>query len=238
MKPKFELRINTVETVNELPESWSTEGYVALLKRLEFDGIEDVPEDQLRDYAVMALQDLEPAEAAAALIDITLADRLSDGRKQNVATDMPVDRCWEEYPDLSCHEAIFNAQVLLNQAYPETPAPEINKVDAILSSLNQAAEQYLARHGDAIPEAVVVRCLASAASEDAILNRLFEDQISGGDFPEAEHIAWHVATGSLPPEGNQRQRRSLSLFSPIRWTSDLEDDLAIECEPAVDEDED
>jgi len=236
MKPKFELKINTVETVNELPESWSTAAYRELLTQLEFDGLEDVPEDQLRDYAVMALQDLEPADAAAALVELTIGDRLSDGRKQNLATDMPTDRCWEEYPDLSCHEAIFNAQILLNQAFPETPIPEINKVGAALSSLNQPAEQFLVDHATAIPEAVLVRCLASAAAEDSILNRLFEDPIAGADFPEAENIAWQVITESLPPEGSKRQRRSLSLYSPIRWTSDLEDDLAVECEPFIEED--
>lgn len=238
MKPKFELKINTVETVNELPESWSTAGYLDLLKRLEFDGVDEVPIEQLRDYAIMALQDLEPPEAAAALIEMTIGDRLSDGRKQNLATEMPTDRCWEEYPDLSCHEAIFNAQILLNQAYSETPIPEINKVSATLSSLNQAAEQFLMDHSTAIPETVIVRCLASAAADDSILNRLFEDQIAGGDFPEAENIAWQVITETIPPEANKRQRRSISLFSPIRWTSDLEDDLAIECEPYIEEPED
>lgn len=238
MKPKFELKINTVETVNELPESWSTAAYRELLLQLEFDGLEEVPDDQLRDYAIMSLQDFETAEAAAALIEFTISDRLSDGRKQNLATDMPTERCWEEYPDLSCHEAIFNAQILLNQAYPETPVPEINKVQATLNSLNQAAEQFLIDHATTIPEAVIVRCLASAAAEDSILNRLFEDQIAGADFPEAENIAWQVIIETLPPEGNKRQRRSVSLYSPIRWTSDLEDDLAVQCEPFIEEDED
>lgn len=237
MKPKFELKIDTVETVNELPESWSPTGYLKLLKQLEFEGADEVPTEQLREYAIMALQDLDPPEAAAALVKFTIGDRLSDGRKQNLATEMPTDRCWEEYPDLSCHEAIFNAQILLNQAYPETPIPEIKKVGATLSSLNQAAEQFLIDHPTGIPETFVVRCLAAAAAEDSILNRLFEDQIAGSDFPEAEHIAWQIITDTLPPEGNKRQRRSVSLYSPIRWTSDLEDDLAIECEPYIEEDD-
>ncbi len=238
MKPKFELKINTVEKVHELPESWPEASYLDLLKQLEFDGADDVPADQLRDYAIMALQDLEPAEAAAALVELTIGDRLSDGRKQNLATEMPTDRCWEEYPDLSCHEAIFNAQILLNQAFSETPVPEINKVGATLSSLNQAAEQFLIDHPTMIPETVIVRCLAAAAADDSILNRLFEDQIAGGNFPEAENIVWQVITDTLPPEANKRQRRSISLFSPIRWTSDLEDDYEIECEPFIDESED
>lgn len=238
MKPKFELKVNKVETVNELPESWPESKCLELLKQLEFDGADEIPADQLREYAAMALQDLEPAESAAALIEFTLGDRLSAGKKQNVATEMLTDRCWEEYPDLSCHEAIFNAQVLLHQAYPETPLPEIYKVDATLSSLNQAAEQFFIDHPEGAPESLIVRCFAAASAEDSILNRLFEDSIAGGPFPEAEHIAWQIVREALPPEGNKRQRRALSLYSPIRWTSELEDDLAIECEPFIEEEAD
>ena len=107
-----------------------------------------------------------------------------------------------------------------------------------MSSINQAAEQFFMDHPTVIPETVIVRCLAAASADDSILNRLFEDQIAGGAFPEAENIAWQVITDTLPPEANKRQRRSISLFSPIRWTSDLEDDFEIECEPFIGESED
>jgi len=235
MKPKFELTINNIEIANQLPGTWTDPECLALLQQLEFDGANDLPVHQLREYAAMALQDLEPSEAAAELLKSTIGTRLSTGKQQNLAEDMTTERQWEEYPDLSCHELIFNAQVLLNQAFEETPQPEINKVEATLSSLNQAAEQYLSNRSTALSEAFVVRCLASATAENSILNRLFEDQILAGAFPEAPHIAWNVITESLTPEGNHRQRRKLSLYIPMRWTGDIEEDVSIECEPYIEE---
>ncbi len=235
MKPKFELTINSIEIVTQLPGTWTDSDCLALLHQLEFDGADEIPTDQVREYAAMALQDLEPNEAAAALLNATLGTRLSAGQLQNLSEEMTSERQWEEYPDLSCHEPIFNAQVLLNQAFDETPQPEINKVDLTLCSLNPAGEQYLGELSATLPESFVVRCLAAATAEDSILNRLFEDQILGGTFPEAPHIAWNVLVETLPPEGNRRQRRMLSLYSPIRWTDDLKEDLTIECEPYIEE---
>ncbi|MGK0236783.1 MAG: hypothetical protein ACI92G_000239 [Candidatus Pelagisphaera sp.] len=235
MKPKFELSIDAVETINSLPESWSQSQYRQLLENLEFDGTNELPEDQLQDYALMALQDLEPDEAAAALLETILGSLLSEGKRQNLSEEITTERQWEEYPDLRCHEPLFNIQILLNLAFPETPQPEIHKVEVTLSSLNQPAEQYLRDHQNSIDEALIVRCLAPATSESSILNRLFEDQIAEGPFPEAEHILWKVFVESLPAEEGKRQRRKLSLFCPIRWTSDLEDANAIECEPFIDE---
>jgi hypothetical protein len=152
---------------------------------------------------------------------------------------MTNERPWEEYPDLSFHERIFKAQFLLNQAYPETQQPEINKVVAILSCLNQAAESYLqARDPDGsdkgIPEALLVRCLAHALPDNAILNRLFEDQINGKlPFTEAENILWHVYPNKLPDEGDRCQRYELTLYCPTRWTGSLDGDTVVDCEPFV-----
>jgi len=238
MKPKFELTINAVEIVNQLPGSWPESDCLSLLKRLEFEGAEDLPKDQLNDYATMALQDFEPNEAAEALIEMLVGEKLSAGKRQNLCEDMTSERQWEEYPDLSYHEPIFNAQVLLNQAFSDTPTPEIHRVEATLDALNQAAEQILIDLKDNLPEAIIVRCLAAATPEDSILNRLFEDQIEGGDFPEAENIAWQIVTETLAPAGSRRQRRKLSLYSPIRWTSGLEEDQAVECEPFIEKSDD
>lgn len=239
MKPKFELSINSVSVVHELPGTWSEKDYGSLLRQLEFDDAASIPADQLRDYAIMALQDLEDDQAARALVDFIFGDRLSEGKKQNLAEEMTTDRLWEEYPDLGCHERIFNAQILLNQAYPETPQPEINRVEVVLSSLNQAGDAYLQKHhsqasGKSIPEALIVRCLASALPDNSILNRLFDEQIGGKvRFTEAEHILWHVYPEKVPAEGGRRERYRLTLYCPIRWTGELSDATIIECEPFV-----
>jgi len=210
MKPKFEIEIVSKSVVNELPHTWTNPECQSLLDALEFGDSSDIPPEQLRDYAIMGLQDLEDDEAAGVLLNHVFGESLSPGKKQSLAEEMTDERPWEEYPDLSCHERIFNAQFLLNQACPQTQQPEVNKLVLRLSSLNQPAEAYLQKHdsdteGCKIPEALIVRCLAAALPESAILNRLFEDQLKG-DVPstEAEHILWHVYNDDLPDNEDRR----------------------------------
>ncbi|MCB1121419.1 MAG: hypothetical protein KJT03_07715 [Verrucomicrobiae bacterium] len=239
MKPTFELEVVSVDIVHELPNTWTNEDCRALLDALEFGDASDISDDQLREYAVMALQDLEDDKAAGILLNHVFGDKLSAGKKQNLADEMTDERPWEEYPDLSCHEPIFNAQYLLHQAYPQAQQPEIHKVVVILSSLNQPAELYLQAHdpetaGNSIPEALIVRCLAVALPEQSILFRLFEDQLTGTvKFSEAEHILWHVYPKKLPSEGDRLQRYELTLYCPVRWTGGLKKGTVIDCEPFI-----
>jgi len=183
----------------------------------------------------MALQDLEAVDAAAALIELSIGDRLNRGRKQNLAEEMTTDRAWEEHADLSLHEAIFNAQVMLHTAFPSTSAPEIYQIEIGLKPLNAVAKAYLAErpmgpNGPTLPEAVLVRALASAMPADAIINRLFEDQIASHAFPEAESILWWIQTTA-----DEDQNLKISLYSPIRWMTPLEADMSAAVELFIEE---
>jgi hypothetical protein len=238
MKPKFELFIKAVSVVNELPNTWSEKDCLALLQQLEFEDVESISPEQLRDYTIMALQDLDEDQASNAVVDFVFGDSLATGKKQNVSEEMTEDRLWEEYPDLACHERIFNAQFMLNQAFPGTPQPEIHKIVVELSSLNPPADAYLQAHdpdkGSAIPETLLVRCLAAGLSERSILIRLFEDQIKGeAKFPEAEYILWHVYSKRLPAVAGKKERFELTLYCPTRWTGELEDGVVLDCEPFI-----
>lgn len=238
MNPKFEVSIKSVSVVNELPNTWSERDCLALLRQLEFADVDSIPADQLRDYAIMVLQDLGENEAADAVVDFVFGDTLNDGKKQNVSEEMTQDRLWEEYPDLACHERIFTAQFMLNQAYPGTPQPEINKIEMELSSLNQSAESYLQTHNSehslGIPEALIVRCIAAGLSDRAILVRLFEEQLKGDSkFPEAVYILWHVYPKRLAADGGRKERYELTLYCPTRWTGELEDGVTLDCEPFI-----
>jgi hypothetical protein len=225
MKPKFQLSINSVSIVHELPGTWSATDCLALLNQLEFGDTADIPKEQLRDYAVMALQDLEDDEAAGVLLNYIFGDELSSGKIQNLSDEMT--------------ERIFNAQFLLNQAYPNCQQPEINKVVVTLTALNQDAEAYLRKYdpdtsGKSIPEQLLVRCFATALPDNSILNRLFDDQIIGKlPFGEAMHILWHVHAIKVPGEAASEQRFELTLYSPTRWTGSLDDGIVVECEPFI-----
>ena len=236
MNPKFEITINTVSTVHQLPGTWSDDECLRFLQHLEFDGADALAPAERREYAAMALQDKSDVEAATALIEFVIGKKLNAGRTQNLAEEMTTDPMWEQYADLSLHESIFNAQVLLHQAFPSTPQPEINQIEVTLRAIDAAATDYLndlaaASPPQLIPEAVVLRCIATAMPPDAILNRLFEDQLAGAAFPEAEAILWQTRGEALTDGG--KPARKISLYSPIRWTSPLEEDRTVECTPFI-----
>lgn len=233
MTPTFSFAIDSIKTVSELPGTWTPQDCLKLLAELEYEGASDLPEAELRDYATMSLQDRDCAEAALALLNVVIGDRLSAGKKQNVSEEMQSERLWEEYPDLSCHEPIFNAQVLLNQAFDSIPKPEARLIQATLRPVDQASEAHLRELAKPNPpEAFIARCIAAASSETSILNRLFEDQIAGQPFPEAEYLVWQVQSKQLPAEGSLRPGLALTLFSPVRWTESLKQGTVIECSPA------
>lgn len=235
MNPKFEITINTVSVVNQLPGTWSEEECLKLLHHLEFDGADALAPAERREYAAMSLQDKTDIEAATTLIEFVIGKKLNAGRTQNLAEEMTTDNMWEQYADLTLHEPIFNAQVLLNQAFPSTPQPEINQIEVTLRALDAPAAEYLNELATTatqlIPEAVVLRCIATTMPPDAILNRLFEDQLAGAAFPEAENILWQTQ-GEVFEDGGKPARK-ISLYSPIRWTTPLEEEWSSECTPFI-----
>ncbi|MDQ8180147.1 hypothetical protein [Pelagicoccus sp. SDUM812005] len=238
MKHKFQLTIDSIETVEEIPSTWPPEQCLALLKHLEFSDSDKVESEQLRDYAVMALQDLEIEDAAKALLDFTFGAQLPKGKKQNIAEDIQREPLWEEYPDLAYHEPIFNIQRLFNLAFEQTPKPEVNRLQATLGGTDPASDAYLEQIlASPKPEAFIVRCLAAALPEDAILNRLFEDPIHSAAFPEAEYIVWHVQKAPAAKSEKGRAAFSLTLYCPQRWSNQLEDAGQTLCQPYLDPEE-
>ncbi len=163
MTLRFQRSITSLETVDELPSAWPAESCRALLKQLEFSDADSAEPDQLREYAAMALQDLEVEEVAQALLDFQFEDKLARGKKQNIAEDMQREPLGEEYPDLAYHEPIFNLQRLLNLGFPETPKPEANRIQATLRPSEPNSEAYLASILQSPkPEAFLARCFAPA----------------------------------------------------------------------------
>lgn len=236
MLPSFELTVTTVATVAELPNAWPDDQIRALLVHLKFEDAAAIEASELRSYAVMALQDLEDHEAGAALLDFLFRDELTAGKKTNLGEEMTKEPCWEEYADLDCHERIFNVHTMLNQSHDQTPIPEIHRIEAVLSSLNEAAADWLTEHccetpTPSLPESLLVRCIAAGLPDNAILNRLFEDQIKSGAFAEAAYILWQIEAAELPAEDGRAKRFSVSLYSPIRWTGDLQEGTTVTCEP-------
>lgn len=239
MKLPFEINILSVSKVPQLPGTWSEADYLALLNHLEFDGASDLDPAERGEYAVMALQDMEDTEAAAQLVALLIGKKLSEGQQRELAEEMVSDRMWEQHADLSLHELIFNAQVVLNQAFPSAPEPEINHLEITLEARNADAGEYLSLLNDdpkiqVVPEPTIIRCLAALIPPDAILNRLFDDQIAGAVFPEAQHLLWQATGELLPAEGTPFPVGRISLYCPLRWSDHLDDGQSSECVVQID----
>ncbi len=194
MKPSFELTIDALDVVDELPGTWTDEKYREILTRLEIPDVGDLPPEELAEMCIMALQDLEPLEASELTLDVCLHGMLKDGQIRNAAHELRDEALWENYPDLKAHEPLFRGAWLVSKAFPQDfPTPTIARVDLRLAPLNEPARKRLS---GALSEATVLRLLAGAMDSSSILMRMFGDQVNGAAFPEAESLLWTLEQAS------------------------------------------
>ena len=201
---KYAARITDIATVTELPDYWSEADLRALLEALDVDDVADIPNAELRDYLALALQDLEPAEGAAVVLQYKLGDALSEGQIEQVAHDMLDDRVAEEYPDILLHERLWHCNQLLYRAYngkfPST------KASVITAELKPAKAQ-----DSPLDEAAVLQVLSAGLNGHAVLPRLLGDQLAGREaFPTAAGILW-----TLEAKGGD----AYEIFTSAYWMS-------------------
>jgi hypothetical protein len=109
-----------------------------------------------------------------------------------MSSEMLDEKLWEEDSDMSLHEQLFNVASLLAAAFPARfPEPDAVRVSLQISAANPVAKEVLSRP---LGESFLVRLLADGMDDGAVLPRLFEDQLTGDSFPEAESIIWTVET--------------------------------------------
>ena len=85
----------------------------------EVDGRKGVAGEELLEMTIMALQDMEPEEAADIVLEYKLKDTVSAGIRKNIINDLlDNDSPWEEYSDIRFHKNLFVRSVLLHKAFP------------------------------------------------------------------------------------------------------------------------
>lgn len=153
----------------------------------EFEGVDEVSEPELFDYLSMALQENDPEDAAAIVLQYRLGDRLKKGQIQSVSHDMMEENLWEEYGDMSLHEELFNITALLYRALNgKFPHPDAADLTLKISAMKADAKLSL----ESIEESLIARILALGQGDHAIINRLFDEQVLGKEFQEAKDIIW------------------------------------------------
>ncbi len=189
MKYSYKIELLEFGTISVLPNAWGPDGYRELLQAMDYEDTANTSDADLKELCGMALTDNEPDEAAAIVLGIMFKDQLKPGQVQNMSHEMLQERLWEEYSDLSLHEPLFNAHQLLFEAFQKGfPKPEALRFRIRVSSDQARGLQSL----KAAPEAGLIRLLAQGMPENTKINRLYEEELKGGDFGDANHILWQL----------------------------------------------
>ena len=186
---EFQARLLSWKEIHELPDGWSPTRLLSLLDSLE---VGDVPEAEALEMTLLALQDLEPDEAAERVLDAVFGEAMRPGVKRNLSHELNEDRPWENFADISRHKGIFNAVVLLQQAFPrEFDRPDAVAVSIQLDTESERGKAWLGASN--LDPAFLLRVLAAGMEDRAVLNRLFGEALAGHSFAEAGDILWHAS---------------------------------------------
>ena len=195
--PIYRVEIDGIEELKELEGSWQPTDYIAILQKMDVSGAAEIPAADLREMCVFALQDIDPPEAAALLLNYKLGAALSSGQIRNYSVESQHERLWEQSADLKIHQPMFGVASLLNAASPMVfPTPDALRVSLNISSDDATA---LTMFQDSMDRALLVRLLSSGMESSSILNRLFGDQIAQGKVADADSIVWAVHVDSSNP---------------------------------------
>ena len=120
MANQFDVTVKELKKVYDMPGTWEDKDYHSLLSMSDVDGLEGVAGEELLEMTIMALQDMEPEEAADIVLEYKLGkNAVSAGARQNITHDLlENDSPWEECADISLHKNLFAASVLLHKAFP------------------------------------------------------------------------------------------------------------------------
>ncbi len=179
---KIHIEISDIKTVNQLEDYWKLEDYKNLLEAFGIQGMDGIKPKEILEYLNMAINDLEPAEAAEIVLQYKLGEVLNEGQIQNIGHEMTIDKVSEEYPDPELHYDLFNINQLLYRAYNgKFPNTEATVVLFKISS----SEEF------EVNKEVLLKALVPGLQENNLVSRLFEDQINGEvEFADAAKVIW------------------------------------------------
>lgn len=220
MAKLFDISVVGLEKVFDMPGIWTDKDYHRLASQFEVEDIDDISGADLLEMLLMALQDLEPREAADAVLAYKLQTSAKPGVRQNIVQDLiEGQRPWEEAADIKLHAPVFAAAVLLQKALPKLfSKPDILRLTMQVSGLTPEANNILSNPPEA---AFVTRVLADAMNENSILERLFDEQLASNSFPAAESIIWKADFSGQSL--GQRSSAVLTVYSSDHWLGAMEE---------------
>jgi hypothetical protein len=185
----YQVKIQNINTVDEIKKYWSAEDYIKLLERFSYPEASNAKEENLSELLSMAITDFEPNEAAAIVLKYKMSGLLSEGQIQQISNDMLVDKISEEYPEISMQAALYSVNQLLfkafNGKFPNAKATVIEF--SVTPTKEEGAKKFTKEN--------ILKLFSKGLSDRNIIKRLFDQQMhENATFPEAEHILWDLST--------------------------------------------
>jgi len=183
----------------------------------------------LKEMCLMSLNDFDHHESAKFLLAHIFKDEMTEGKLEQLSHQMIEAKLWEEHANPAYHTSLFNAYGLLRKAYngifkEPTGVKFTMKIKAKDKDSSEIFDRSL--------HAVMVRLLAQGLDETAILNRLYDEQMSGESFPDAKNILWILKEISI-----KEKERRYEITSSDLWFGELEEGMSFEAKAHADEEE-
>lgn len=227
MNAKFNIQVLKFKTIEELPNSWNLQNFKDLLELMDYQGVSEIKDEEIKEMCFLSLTDFETNEAAEIVLKYLFSDSLSIGQIDNLSNEIVNEKMWEEYPELSFHEKFFNAGQLLYKAFNgKFPHPEAVQFNLEITANKLDALKDL----DKWTEVQLLRLIAYGMPENTLLKRLFSDQLVKGDFTDAKDILWQTTQTAKSDTSV-----SFSIVSSLYWFHDLKNTSNYDVEVSLDE---
>ncbi len=228
-KWKYKVQVLELNDIHEMPNGWTNEKYLELLKFLDAENPESIPTDELRDMAAMALIDFEPEEAAEKVLEFRFGEEFNAGQRENIAVDARRLALWERYPDVKFHEEMFNVGYILNLAFPmKFREPGVAQIKLLVSALNHDSGEELKNPDSAF----IARLLANGMDEHNTIFRLYQDNVQGESFTDATDIIWRYDAEGYD---EKQHTNTILLYTSWNWVDELKGVEEFECTAYNDE---
>jgi hypothetical protein len=214
-KWKYKVHILELEDVHHMPDGWTNERYLELLKFLDADDPDAIHKDELKDMAGMALIDFEPEEAAEKVLEFRFGDVFNAGQRENIAVDARRLALWERYPDVAFHQEMFNVGFILHMAFPmKFRQPGAARITLNIEALNHDSAEALKQPDSAF----VARMLADGMDDHNTIFRLYQENVEGAHFGDAEDIIWRYDAAAYDEKA---QTGTLVVYTSWNWVEEL-----------------
>ena len=231
MNKEYNVEVLSFVKISEIENAWMADDYKALLSMMDIaeDELGGMSESELKEMCLMSLNDFEHHESAKFLLRHIFKDEITEGKIDQLSHQMAEDKLWEEHANPAYHRSIFNAYGLLRKAY-NGPFAEPTGVKFTLKITANKKDSF--KIFDPSLPAVIVRLLSSGLGETAILNRLYEEQISGENFPDANNILWILKENS-----KTEKERQYEITSSDLWFGELKEGMSFSAKAHADDEE-